>query len=95
MIGLTLCRRMPDGSIRRLLINETEAYDGLGKLTKALTISGDNNHRPLTRACGLWIEAPKRRLIRDTQILATPRIGINYAGPHWSQVPYRFVLKND
>ena len=27
-------------------------------------------------------------------ITATPRIGVDYAGPVWSQKPWRFVLAN-
>jgi len=154
LIGHTLCRRMPDGRIRRLPITETEAYDGPedlachahtnrrtkrtevmfarggltyvylcygvhwllnivtgpenypaavlirgagphdgpGKLTKALAITGDQNRQPLSRANGLWLERPAD-LPNERDILATPRIGIDYAGPHWSQVPYRFVIR--
>jgi len=30
LLGKTLCRRRPDGSISRNMIRETEAYDGMG-----------------------------------------------------------------
>lgn len=154
LIGCQLCRRMPDGSICRWMIHETEAYDGPddlashargnrktkrnavmfepgglsyvylcygihwllnfvsgpdnypaavlirgagpcdgpGKLTKALAIDGTVNHLELTPANGLWVEAPQQALPDDSKILATPRIGVDYAGPHWSKVPYRFIL---
>ena len=157
LIGCQLCRRMPDGSVRRLVITETEAYDGPedlachahtnrktkrnavmferggicyvylcygihwllnlvtgppdypaavlirgagsfngpGKLTKGLAIDGANNRQPLTRKAGLWIEEPAEPLPPKIAVRATPRIGIDYAGPYWSQVPYRFLLAPD
>ncbi len=156
LIGLSLCRRLPDGGILRLRIHETEAYDGPedlachahtnrrtkrnaimferggvsylylcygihwllnivtgpreypaavlirgagafdgpGKLTKAISLNGSNNERPLNRANGLWLEDPGGPGVLDEDIVTTPRIGIDYAGSYWSQVPYRFLLKN-
>ena len=155
LIGMTLCRRLENGSISRLLINETEAYDGPedlachahtnrrtkrtsvmferggvsyiylcygihwlmnivtgpseypaavlirgagpydgpGKLTKALKLDGNHNHKSLTRSNDIWIEEPAESQVRNSEIQATPRIGIDYAGPYWSQVEYRFVAK--
>ncbi len=36
-----------------------------------------------------------RRRIKPSRILATPRIGIDYAGPYWSRRKWRFVLNAD
>ena len=157
MIGLTLCRRMPDGSINRLMIHETEAYDGPedrachahgnrrtkrtavmfergglsyiylcygihwllnivtgpaeypaavlirgagaydgpGKLTRATALDGELNQKALNRTNGLWLEDPGTRPFKNSDIVATPRIGIDYAGPQWSMVEYRFVLNEN
>lgn len=157
MIGFTLCRQMDDGIVKRLMINETEAYngpedlachahtnrrtkrtavmfergglsyiylcygihwllnivtgpidypaavlirgagpyDGPGKLTKAIRLDGSSNQKALKRENGLWLEKPGGPKIENSDILRTPRIGIDYAGPYWSQVEYRFVLRKE
>lgn len=38
--------------------------------------------------------AGRREKIKPSQILATARIGIDYAGPYWSRRKWRFVLKD-
>ena len=156
LIGQTLCRRMPDGRVARLVIHETDAYDGPedlachahsnrrtkrtavmfergglnyiylcygvhwlfnivtgpadypaavlirgagsydgpGKLTRGIFLEGSLNKQTLSRKNGLWVEAASDPPIPDNLIRRTPRIGIDYAGPHWSQVPYRFLLED-
>lgn len=153
LIGMDLCRKMPDGSVLRLRINETEAYDGPedlachaskgktprtsvmfgpaghyyvylcygvhwllnivtgpvdypaavllrgagdangpGKLTKRMAINKEQNLQPVGKTTGLWLES-NGGLVTDEKIARTPRIGIDYAGEHWANVPYRFVMK--
>lgn len=163
LLGRTLARRMPDGSVRRHVITETEAYhgesdlachaskgrtartevmyraggvwyvylcygvhemlnlvtgpadfpaavlirgvrgiSGPGRLTRALGIGRALNGTPacapeggggFARVCELWIEeTPEMRRVSRKQIHATPRIGVDYAGPDWSAKPWRFVL---
>ena len=65
-------------------------YDGPAKLTKALGITGAFSGQTLSRKTGVWIEAPKPGLPK-ARVAATPRIGVDYAGPVWSKKPYRFV----
>ncbi len=67
-------------------------YNGPAKLTKALGITGEFNGRVLSRETGLWVE-PRGALAGEPRIAATPRIGVDYAGPIWSKVHYRFVLQ--
>lgn len=67
-------------------------YNGPAKLTKALGITGSFNGQVLSRSAGLWFEAPKSGSPKP-KITTTPRIGIDYAGPIWSQKHYRFVRK--
>jgi DNA-3-methyladenine glycosylase len=62
-------------------------HDGPAKLTKALGITGKFNGQVLSRSAGLWFESPKKKL----KVVTTPRIGIDYAGPIWSQKHYRFI----
>ncbi|EDY84391.1 DNA-3-methyladenine glycosylase subfamily [Verrucomicrobiia bacterium DG1235] len=74
-----------------ILIRGVEGISGPGRLTKRLGIDRRFNAKPATPTTGLHLEdAPP---IPDSQILATPRIGVDYAGPDWSQRPYRFLLK--
>lgn len=67
-------------------------YDGPAKLTKALAITGVFNGRPLGVETGLWVE-PRSATAPRPLIKTSPRIGVDYAGPIWSQVHYRFVLE--
>lgn len=66
-------------------------YDGPAKLTKALGITGQMNGKALGPEIGLWVE-PRPAGMKQLQIKTGPRIGVDYAGPIWSQVPYRFLL---
>lgn len=88
----------PPGYPAAVLIRGTQAlddarhYNGPAKLTKALGITGAFNGQLFSRALGLWLEAPDPAQ-PTPRILTSPRIGIHYAGPIWSQVHYRFVLE--
>ena len=73
-----------------VLIRGVEEIRGPGRLTKHFQIDGAFNGQLLTRASGLWIE-DSAITIQPEEINATPRIGINYAGPEWSTVPWRFL----
>jgi DNA-3-methyladenine glycosylase len=68
-------------------------FDGPGKVTKAAGVNKCFNAAPASRASGLWLESAAAPL-SDSQISVTPRIGVGYAGPIWSQKPWRFVVKN-
>ncbi|MDQ8202394.1 DNA-3-methyladenine glycosylase [Pelagicoccus sp. SDUM812003] len=82
----------PEGYPAAILIRGVEGLSGPGRLTKALGIDRRFNAQPASPATGLHLEdatpAP------DGEVIATPRIGVAYAGPDWSQRPYRFVLKS-
>lgn len=76
-----------------VLIRGVEGMPGPGRLTRALGINRTCfNTRTACVEAGLWIEddgwAPPR-----SRVQATPRIGIDYAGPKWEAKPWRFVLK--
>ena len=76
-----------------ILIRGLEDVSGPGRLTKRLGIDRRLNGQPAARSSGLWIEDQREELIDRKLIETTPRIGVNYAGPHWSSRPYRFVYK--
>jgi DNA-3-methyladenine glycosylase len=75
-----------------VLIRGVEGIAGPGRVTKTLAIGRGFNATPARPESGLWIEdwgvlVPRRR------ILATPRIGIDYAGEFWAGKRWRFILK--
>ena len=63
------------------------ATDGPGKLCAALGIDRGDNGVDLTRGRGLWIEDRGGPKVRP---LATPRIGVDYAG-EWAARPWRLI----
>ena len=74
-----------------VLIRGVVGASGPGRLTKALLINRRLNGTPATPEGGLWIEDRGVRVPRGA-ISATPRIGVDYAGPVWARKPWRFVL---
>ena len=74
-----------------VLIRGVEGCQGPGRLTRALGINRRHNGTAVHPAGGTWIEdrgvRVPRRLVR-----ATPRIGVDYAGPVWAGKPWRFYF---
>ena len=65
---------------------------GPGRTTKALGVRrGEFNGRPAHRETGLWISPGVA--VPDAGVEVTPRIGVDYAGPEWAAMPWRFVWK--
>lgn len=75
-----------------VLIRGVEGYDGPGKLTKYLDITKKYNGALLGKKTGIWIEHDPA--LPSPVITKTPRIGVSYAGPVWSQKKYRFMLRS-
>ena len=73
-----------------ILLRGAGEIKGPGRLTKALAIDKALNEQPMDTTTGLWIEDPPTTAKRSTPE-RLPRIGVDYAGPVWSQKPYRFV----
>jgi DNA-3-methyladenine glycosylase len=73
-----------------LLIRGVENAIGPGRVTKALYIGRKlNAQSALDEATGLWIEDRGVHVPRRF-VKATPRIGVDYAGPIWSKKHWRF-----
>lgn len=77
-----------------VLIRGVGAYNGPGKLTKALNIDRSLNGKPAVKSTGLWIE-DRGVIVRNKDIIRTRRVGIGYAGPKWTKRLHRFVLKQN
>lgn len=75
-----------------ILIRGVEGAIGPGRVTKILQIDrGLNAASAATEASGLWLEDRGVRVPR-TAVQATPRIGVDYAGPVWAAKPWRFTV---
>ena len=78
-----------EGVPQGVLIRACEGYEGPGKLTKALGITGAFN-RAYLGECPLYvIDDGLRR-----EIMTLPRVGIDYASPEDRERLWRFVMKS-
>jgi len=77
-----------DGAPQAVLIRGLKEIYGPGRLTKRLSIDGSFYGEDLLSSERIWIE-PR---IGDVDIQTGPRIGIEYAGEYWKNVPWRFFL---
>jgi DNA-3-methyladenine glycosylase len=73
-----------------VLIRGAGEYNGPAKLTKGLRIDKTLNGKVFGKKSGLWIED---KMEKNLKIKKTPRIGVSYAGPVWSNKLYRFVVE--
>lgn len=79
-----------EGYPAAVLIRGVEGIAGPARVTKALKLDRRFNAKPLTKKTGLWVE-DRGVVVKPSDILKTPRIGIPYAGAY-IQKPWRFVL---
>jgi DNA-3-methyladenine glycosylase len=70
-----------------VLIRGLDLVTGPGRLTRALGIDKSFNGEDLTVSQRIWLERGDTPL----RYTATPRIGVDYAGPVWKEKPWRFV----
>lgn len=74
-----------------ILIRGIEGAIGPGRVTKALSVNRALNRAPAAESSGLWIEDRGVR-VPAALVNATPRIGVDYAGPVWSAKLWRFTF---
>ncbi|WP_269524693.1 DNA-3-methyladenine glycosylase [Coraliomargarita parva] len=80
-----------EGYPAAVLLRGVEATEGPGRLTKHFHVDSALNNSLLTRVAGLWVEDDG--FVADAaRVEAAPRIGVDYAGPRWAAVPWRFTL---
>ncbi|MGC4071751.1 MAG: DNA-3-methyladenine glycosylase [Nibricoccus sp.] len=82
----------PEDFPAAVLIRGVADAGGPGRLTKALEIGRALNGLPAAEESGLWIEEAPERVPRS-RIRVTPRVGVDFAGPEWAAMPWRFVLR--
>jgi DNA-3-methyladenine glycosylase len=79
-----------------ILIRAVEGVTGPGRVTKAFGIGRDlNGVSAAETAGGLWIERGGDGEAGDEpvlphEVLAGPRVGVDYAGLEWAARPWRF-----
>ncbi len=74
-----------------VLIRGVKQFTGPGRVTKGLGIDGTFNRVDLVSSARIWIEDRGYR----PEIIAGPRVGIDYAGEPWVSKPWRFIIKNE
>jgi DNA-3-methyladenine glycosylase len=85
---------IPEMTLRRGRIsNPYQLTSGPGKLSKALGIQKNMNAKSLLEN-DIWIEEISTTRSTRGKIVASPRIGIDYAGDD-AQLPWRFHLKDN
>jgi DNA-3-methyladenine glycosylase len=91
----------PAGHPECLLIRAVEpvqgfsgrAASGPGKFCKVFHLNKTFYGEDLVKSKRLWIEKTKAKA--KTKVVSGPRIGIDYAGPYWSKIPWRFWIKDN
>jgi DNA-3-methyladenine glycosylase len=82
----------PENWPAAVLIRGVASLDGPGRLTRALGIDRRLDGTAATPASGLHLEDRGVRVPRDW-VLATPRVGVAFAGPVWAAKPWRFLIE--
>jgi DNA-3-methyladenine glycosylase len=77
-----------EGEPAAVLIRSAGGVSGPARLTRTLRIDGALNGRLAEPGSGLWFETGKG----SCKAIATPRIGVDYAGPRWSARKLRFLV---
>jgi DNA-3-methyladenine glycosylase len=80
-----------EGYAAAVLLRGVEGFTGPGRLTKALDINKTLDGLPCGMASGLWIEG-MGTMPSGWRQQRGPRIGVDYAGPHWAAKPYRWWM---
>ncbi len=74
-----------------VLIRGVEGVTGPGRVTRAFGIGRSLNGAEASPLSGLWIERDEASgPVLPHEVLAGPRVGIDYAGAEWADKPWRF-----
>jgi DNA-3-methyladenine glycosylase len=72
-----------------VLVRGIAEASGPGRLTRLLKLDRGFYGEDLVNSGRIWVEEG----IRSPEIESTPRIGIDYAGNPWKDLPWRFLIK--
>lgn len=73
-------------------LDKKEAF-GPGRVCRYLKLDKSFYGEDIVKSKRIWIE-DRGEKVEAGEILATSRIGIDYAGPYWSRRRWRFILKS-
>jgi DNA-3-methyladenine glycosylase len=79
------------GDASAVLIRGVAGINGPGRVAAAFDIDASLHGRVATRETGLWFANPTGNS-KKPRIRATPRIGVDYAGPIWANKKLRFII---
>jgi len=77
-----------EGVPQAVLIRGLREANGPGRLTKLIGVDKSYYGEDLVNSSRLWIEESGR--VPD--FITEPRIGIDYAGEPWKDLPWRFIM---
>ncbi|MDR2533066.1 MAG: DNA-3-methyladenine glycosylase [Oscillospiraceae bacterium] len=80
-----------EGIPQAVLIRCCKAYEGPAKLTKILQVDKAFNRESALTSDKLWLEDDGCK----PEIITLPRVGIDYAGEYWKNVPWRFKARTE
>jgi len=81
----------PKGHPQAALIRGLEGIYGPGKITRHLQIDKSFYGEDLLHSQRIWIREPN--IVMPVDIETHPRIGVDYAGDYWKNLPWRYTLK--
>jgi DNA-3-methyladenine glycosylase len=84
----------PEGVLIRGIVTHAGPVSGPGRVTKYLRVTGAISGVDATASDRIWIEDRGVRVTKR-DILSGPRVGIDFAGPHWAAKPWRFRIAPD
>jgi DNA-3-methyladenine glycosylase len=80
----------PEDHPQAVLIRGTDLAPGPGRTGKLLKLDKSFYGENLLTSKRIWIEEGEKNNLKHS---ASPRIGIDYAGPVWSRKPWRFTVE--
>ena len=81
----------PKGHPQAALIRGLEGIYGPGKITRHLQIDKSFYGEDLLHSHRIWIREPDIAMPADIE--THPRIGVDYAGDYWKNLPWRYTIK--
>lgn len=78
------------GFPQAVLIRAVKGHTGPGKVTRRMQIDKSFYGENIFTSDRLFVEAGLNHIEYST----APRVGIDYAGDYWKNLPWRFILKN-
>ncbi len=79
----------PQDQPQAVLIRGSQEIQGPGRIGRALKLDKTFYGEDLITSNRLWLE---NGVLPSSPYSVSPRIGVEYAGPEWSMVPWRYTL---